>query len=348
MKNYLVTGGAGFIGSNFVEYIVQNKPNSHIIVLDKLTYAGNKENLKEVEDKIEFIQGDIKDRSVVEKIFSDYEIDYVVNFAAESHVDNSIADAQVFIETNVLGTQNLLEIAKEYWEIEQGEYKAGTKFIQVSTDEVYGSLGERGYFTESSSLQPSSPYSASKASADLIAQSYYKTYNFPVVISRCSNNYGPRQYPEKLIPVMIQNIIAAKKLPVYGDGTNIRDWIYVKDHVRALEEIVANGKKGEVYNIGANTEKKNLDIVRGIIDIIKELTIIEDKYKNILSIKSDNINYDLIEFVEDRLGHDWRYAIDNSKIKQELNWQPRVSFYEGLKHTVKWYLENQDWIEKVK
>ena len=341
MANYLVTGGAGFIGSNFVEYIIKQNKDHQVVVLDKLTYAGNKDNLAQVIDDIEFIKGDIQNKEIVESIFEEYKIDYVVNFAAESHVDNSIAEAQVFIETNVLGTQNLLEVARKHWQTEQGGYQSGVKFLQVSTDEVYGSLGESGYFNETSPLAPSSPYSASKASADLVAQSYYKTYDFPVVISRCSNNYGPKQYPEKLIPVMIHKIIAGEKLPVYGDGTNIRDWIHVIDHVRALQQIIVSGAVGEVYNVGANNEQQNLDIVRGLIDIIKELVITNDKYKQVLTTDVNNINYDLIEFVEDRPGHDWRYAIDSSKIKRDLNWQPQISFYEGLRETVRWYLKQR-------
>ena len=341
MSNYLITGGAGFIGSNFVEFISNNNSVEQLIVLDKLTYAGSKKNLAEVIDQIEFIEGDIADEEVVKSIFANYKINYVVNFAAELHVDNSIKNAQEFIKTNVLGTQNLLEIAKEEWQQGQFNYCSGAKFIQVSTDEVYGSLGEVGSFTETSSLNPSSPYSASKASADLIAQSYYQTYNFPVVISRCSNNFGPKQYPEKLIPVMINKIVAGEKLPVYGDGTNIRDWIHVLDHVKALQQIIANGSSGEVYNVGANNEQQNLDIVRGLIDIVKELVIKNDKYKAVLETDINNIDYDLIDFVEDRPGHDWRYAIDNSKIKHELNWQPQIPFYEGLKETVRWYLEQK-------
>ena len=341
MLNYLVTGGAGFIGSNFVEYIIKQNSDYKVLVLDKLTYAGNKENLQEVIDQIKFIQGDIKNKELVESIFEEYEIDYVVNFAAESHVDNSIEEAGVFIETNVKGTQTLLEVAKEYWQIKQGAYKDKAKFIQISTDEVYGSLGEEGYFTENSSLEPSSPYSASKASADLVAQSYYKTYDFPVIISRCSNNYGPKQHREKLIPLMIDHILAGEKLPLYGDGTNIRDWIYVKDHVRALKHIITQGKIGEVYNIGANNEQQNLDVVKGLIDIIKELVIRDNKYQKVLKTRINDINYSLIEFIKDRPGHDWRYAIDNSKIKEELDWQPQISFYEGLKKTVKWYLEQE-------
>ena len=341
MLNYLVTGGAGFIGSNFVEYIIKQNSDYKVLVLDKLTYAGNKENLQEVIDQIKFIQGDIKNKELVESIFEEYEIDYVVNFAAESHVDNSIEEAGVFIETNVKGTQTLLEVAKEYWQIKQGAYKDKAKFIQISTDEVYGSLGEEGYFDENSSLEPSSPYSASKASADLIAHSYYKTYEFPVIISRCSNNYGPKQHREKLIPLMIDHILAGEKLPLYGDGTNIRDWIYVKDHVRALKHIITQGKIGEVYNIGANNEQQNLDVVKGLIDIIKELVIRDNKYQKVLKTRINDINYSLIEFIKDRPGHDWRYAIDNSKIKEELDWQPQISFYEGLKKTVKWYLEQE-------
>jgi dTDP-glucose 4,6-dehydratase len=316
----LVTGGAGFIGSNFIKYMLKEHKDYKVINLDKLTYAGNLENLKDVENNSNyvFVKGDITDREIVGKIFSDG-IDYVVNFAAESHVDRSIEDPGIFLKTNVLGTQVLLDAAKKY---------GVKKYLQVSTDEVYGSLGETGYFTEQTSLSPNSPYSASKASADLLVRAYHHTFGIPVNITRCSNNYGPYQFPEKLIPLMIINALHGKELPVYGDGLNVRDWLYVEDHCRAIDLVLHKGKIGEVYNIGGNNEKANIEIVKLIL---KELNKPES----------------LIKYVKDRPGHDRRYAIDSSKIQNELGWKPTYNFDEGMKKTIRWYLDNEEWWEKI-
>jgi len=307
MKRYLVTGGAGFIGSNFIRYIHQNNPDISIINLDALTYAGKLENLSDIEegDRYQFIKGRIEN---VHKLDIG-PIDIIVHFAAESHVDRSIEDSRVFIETNVVGTQALLALAKE---------RNIEKFIHVSTDEVYGELGETGAFTEETPLSPNSPYSASKAGSDMLALSYYRTHGLPVCVTRCSNNYGPYQFPEKLIPLMLLNALKDKSLPVYGAGENIRDWIYVDDHVRAVECVIDKGKAGEVYNIGGETEIKNIDLVKRLL---KHL----DKPES------------LIKFVTDRLGHDFRYAIDCTKIKTELGWTPKVSFDDGLEKTIEWY-----------
>jgi len=315
----LVTGGAGFIGSNFIRYMIKNY-DYKIINLDKLTYAGNLENLKGIENhpNYRFIKGDIADRQLVDEIFKEG-IDFVVNFAAESHVDRSIEDPEIFLKTNVMGTQVLLDASKKY----------GTKkFIQISTDEVYGSLDNGGYFTEETPLSPNSPYSASKASADLLVRAYYKTYGLPVNITRCSNNYGPYQFPEKLIPLMIINALSDRELPVYGDGLNIRDWLYVEDHVRAIDMVLHRGRIGEVYNIGGNNERANIEVVKLIL---KELGKPES----------------LINFVKDRPGHDRRYAIDATKIKKELGWEPKVKFEDGIKMTIKWYIENKDWWQNI-
>ena len=318
LTHILVTGGAGFIGSNFIRYMLINNRDYKITNLDNLTYAGNIENLKEIENNINyrFIKGSINDKKLIQKILNQ-DIDYIINFAAESHVDRSINEPSVFINTNVLGTQVLLDCAKE---------KGIKKFIQISTDEVYGSIEGNGLFTERSPLNPSSPYSASKASADLMALSYYKTYNLPVIITRCSNNYGPYQFTEKLIPLMIIKAINNEKLPVYGDGMNIRDWIHVKDHCRAIETVLNKGKIGEIYNIGSNNEMKNIDIVKIILGELK-------KPKS------------LIEYVKDRPAHDKRYAVDNRKIIQDLNWRPMISFYKGIKDTIEWYKNNKWWWE---
>jgi dTDP-glucose 4,6-dehydratase len=316
----LVTGGAGFIGSNFIKYMRKEHKDYKIINLDKLTYAGNLENLEDIQDdpNYTFIKGDITDRDLIEEIFSKG-IDYAVNFAAESHVDRSIEDPSIFLKTNVLGTQVLLDAARKY---------GVKKYLQVSTDEVYGSLGDTGYFTEQTPLAPNSPYSASKASADLLVRAYHHTYGLPVNITRCSNNYGPYQFPEKLIPLMIINALHDKELPVYGDGLNIRDWLYVEDHCRAIDMVLHKGKIGEVYNIGGNNEKTNIEIVRLIL---KELSKPES----------------LIRFVKDRPGHDRRYAIDSSKIKKELGWKPLYNFDEGMKKTIDWYLNNEKWWSKI-
>lgn len=336
MKTYLVTGGAGFIGSNFVLYMLKKYDDIKIINIDKLTYAGNLENLKSVENNnnYEFVQSDICDAAIIGKIFSENEIDYVVNFAAESHVDRSISDPEIFVKTNVLGTVNLLNIAKNSWQIGNDEYKAGVKFLQVSTDEVYGSLGETGFFTESTPLDPHSPYSSSKASADLFVKAYADTYKFPVNITRCSNNYGPFQFPEKLIPLMINNTLSHKDLPIYGDGMQIRDWLYVEDHCKAIDMVIRDGKLGEVYNVGGHNERYNVVIVKTIIDYIKE---------NVDSAVGEH----MMKHVEDRKGHDRRYGIDPEKIKKDLGWFPETSFEVGIKKTIDWYLKNKEWMERV-
>ena len=383
MKTYLVTGAAGFIGTNFVKYMFEKYGRSiRIIVLDKLTYAGNIENIQEEIDskKIDFVKGDICNRELVEDIFSRYEIDYVVNFAAESHVDRSISNPQIFLETNILGTQNLLEVSKKFWSIGKDEngypvYKEGKKFLHISTDEVYGSLskdyteakelvlndkvkkvaegrknlktyGDK-FFTEETPLDPRSPYSASKTSSDMIVRAYAETYKFPMNITRCSNNYGPYQFPEKLIPLIIKNILEGKKLPVYGDGSNVRDWLYVKDHNKAVDMVINNGRLGEVYNIGGFNEEKNINIVKLTIDTIAKIMKEEPEYRKVLKTDVENISYDLISYVQDRLGHDARYAIDPEKIVTELGWYPETSFDKGIEQTIRWYLDNQEWIEKI-
>ncbi len=383
MKTYLVTGAAGFIGTNFVKYMLEKyREKIRIVVLDKLTYAGNIENIQEEIDskKIDFVKGDICNRELVEDIFSRYEIDYVVNFAAESHVDRSISNPQIFLETNILGTQNLLEVSKKFWSIGRDEngypiYKEGKKFLHISTDEVYGSLskdyteakelvlndrvkkvaegrknlktyGDK-FFTEETPLDPRSPYSASKTSSDMIVRAYAETYKFPMNITRCSNNYGPYQFPEKLIPLIIKNILEGKKLPVYGDGSNVRDWLYVKDHNKAVDMVINNGRLGEVYNIGGFNEEKNINIVKLTIDTIAKIMKEEPEYRRVLKTDVTKISYDLISYVQDRLGHDARYAIDPEKIVTELGWYPETSFDEGIEQTIRWYLDNQEWVEKV-
>ena len=320
MANILVTGGAGFIGSNFVRYMVEKYSDYHIINLDALTYCGNLENLKDIEDKdnYTFVKGDIRDKAIVNELVE--KSDYVINFAAESHVDRSIADPEIFIKSNVLGTQVLLNAAKEH---------GVEKYIQISTDEVYGTLGKTGYFTEDTPLQPNSPYSASKAGGDLIARAYHETFGLPVNITRCSNNYGPYQFPEKLIPLMISNALEDKKLPVYGDGKNVRDWLHVHDHCSAIDLVLHDAKPGEVYNIGGNNEKQNIEIVKLILGELGK-------------------DESLIEFVTDRLGHDRRYAIDSTKIQEELSWKPEYTFEVGIRKTIQWYLDNQDWMSQVK
>lgn len=335
MKTYLVTGGAGFIGSNFVIYMLQKYKDIKIINLDMLTYAGNLENLKAVEGSpnYTFIQGDICDRELVGKIFKDYEVDYVVNFAAESHVDRSIREPEVFVKTNVLGTVNLLNCAKEAW-LQGEQWKPGVKFLQVSTDEVYGSLGETGFFLEETPLDPHSPYSASKASSDFMVKAYGDTYKMPINITRCSNNYGPYQFPEKLIPLIINNCLNKKPIPVYGDGMNIRDWLYVEDHCKAIDMVVNMGKLGEVYNVGGHNERTNITIVKTIIDYLN---------KNV----DKEITEALITYVEDRKGHDRRYGIDPSKIKEALGWEPDTAFEVGIIKTIEWYLNNKQWMEAV-
>ncbi|WP_236896261.1 dTDP-glucose 4,6-dehydratase [Clostridium beijerinckii] len=335
MKTYLITGGAGFIGSNFIQYIF-NKSREKILVIniDKLTYAGNLDNLRSVEslENYKFIKGDICDAEILQEIFENFDIDCIVNFAAESHVDRSIEDPSIFIKTNILGTQTLLDISKKYWKIND-DFREGKKFIQISTDEVYGSLGKEGYFTEKTSIDPHSPYSASKASADLIVKSYYDTYKMPINITRCSNNYGPYQFPEKLIPLIINNCLNERYIPVYGDGKNIRDWLHVEDHCRAIDLVINKGVIGEVYNIGGNNEKENVQIVKYIISVLKN--------------KGLSVSEELIRYVEDRKGHDRRYAIDSTKIKENLGFKPSLSFEDGMLKTLEWYLNNKMWLDKV-
>lgn len=335
MKTYLVTGGAGFIGSNFVIYMLGKYSDIKIVNLDKLTYAGNLENLKAIENNKNhiFVQGDICDKEVVENLFKEYDIDYVVNFAAESHVDRSIKEPEIFAKTNVLGTVNLLNVAKNAWETETG-FKAGVKYLQVSTDEVYGSLGETGYFVEETPLDSHSPYSSSKAGADLMVKAYADTFKMPVNITRCSNNYGPFQFPEKLIPLLINNCLNHKDLPVYGDGLNIRDWLYVEDHCKAIDMVINSGRLGEVYNVGGHNERTNMQIVKTVIEYLHESV---DK----------EITEALIKYVEDRKGHDKRYGIDPVKIKDELGWYPETTFEVGIKKTIQWNLDNKDWMNNV-
>jgi dTDP-glucose 4,6-dehydratase len=315
----LVTGGAGFIGSNFIHYLFNRYPQIKVVNLDLLTYAGNPDNLKDLADNpnYRFVKGDIADATVVDKVIK--EVDYVVNFAAESHVDRSIEDPSVFIRTNVMGTQVLLDAVKKH------EVK---RYLQVSTDEVYGSLGPTGYFTEETPIAPNSPYSASKASADLLVRAYSETYGLPVLITRCSNNYGPYQFPEKLIPFFIKRLLNDQPVPIYGDGLNVRDWLHVEDHCCAIDTVLQKGKPGEVYNIGGNNEKANMEITKLILSSLN---------------KPEN----MIEYVKDRLGHDRRYAIDSSKIQKELGWIPQNSFEDGIKQTIAWYIENRQWWENL-
>ncbi len=326
MKEILVTGGCGFIGSNFIHYICSNYSDIRLINLDKLTYAGNIENLSDIEkeDCYTFVKGDISDRSFVNSLFNEHDFDAVFHFAAESHVDRSITVPEIFVTTNVLGTQVLLEAAKNKWK----ERYDAKRFIHVSTDEVYGSLGPDGCFKETTPLAPNSPYSASKAGSDFLVRAYCKTYGFPGIITRCSNNYGPYQYPEKLIPLMIANALDNKPLPVYGDGKNVRDWLFVNDHCHALKTVLEKGRIGEVYNIGGSNEWHNVDIVKKVLSILEKPE-------------------DLISFVPDRPGHDRRYAIDASKIKSELGWKPSVTFEQGIEIIVKWYLDNKEWWRKL-
>lgn len=336
MKTYLVTGGAGFIGSNFVIYMLNRYDDVKIINVDKLTYAGNLENLKSVENNpnYSFVQADICDKAAISKIFSENEVDYVVNFAAESHVDRSISNPEIFVKTNVEGTVNMLQCAKEAWTVGDDRYKEGVKYLQVSTDEVYGTLGETGYFTETTPLDPHSPYSSSKASADLFVKAFGDTYKFPINITRCSNNYGPFQFPEKLIPLIMNNTLKHKDLPVYGDGMQIRDWLFVEDHCKAIDMVIRDGKLGEVYNVGGHNEKPNIFIVKSIIEYIKE---------NV----DNTVGEHMIKHVTDRKGHDRRYGIDPQKIKDALGWYPETTFEVGIKKTMKWYLDNMDWVSNV-
>ena len=363
METYLVTGAAGFIGANFIKYMLAKYTDRQIVVLDLLTYAGN---LGTIADDIDgkrciFVKGDICDRELADRLFATYSFNYVVNFAAESHVDRSIENPQLFLQTNILGTQNLLDAARRAWVTGKGEdgypvWRTDVRFHQVSTDEVYGSLDAEGYFTETTPLDPRSPYSASKTSADLFVKAYAETYKMPVSITRCSNNYGPYHFPEKLIPLVIKNILEGKPLPVYGNGTNVRDWLYVEDHCKAIDLVLHRGRTGEVYNVGGHNEKQNIEIVRLIIQTIRQLMTEDPAYRQVLKKKElgedglpriDWINDDLITFVRDRLGHDQRYAIDPTKITNELGWTPETSFEVGIVKTVRWYLENQAWVEAI-
>ncbi len=383
MKKYLITGAAGFIGANFLKYILNKHKDIFVVILDKLTYAGNLKNIEEeLKDKrVEFIKGDICNNELIENIFSKYNIDYVVNFAAESHVDRSIENPKLFLETNILGIPTLLDIAKKFWTIGKDEkgypvYKDGKKYLQVSTDEVYGSLKKdilegkelifndsdldillenRGevktfgtkFFTEDNPLSPKSRYSTSKASADMLVIAYMETYHMPINITRCSNNYGAYQFPEKLIPLIINNVLHGKELPVYGDGMNVRDWLYVEDHCKGIDIVLEKGRLGEIYNIGGFNEETNINIVKLIIDTISRIMKNEVEYRKILKTELENINYNLITYVQDRLGHDARYAIDPSKIVKELGWYPETPFVIGIEKTIRWYLDNQEWLENI-
>jgi len=353
-RTYLVTGGAGFIGSNYVKYLLSHYDDVRIVILDALTYAGYYGTIADEVDNIRcfFVKGNICDRPLVSDLFETYGIDVVVNFAAESHVDRSIEDPRLFLETNILGTQTLMDVARRFWTtgVDDNGYPSWrdrVRFHQVSTDEVYGSLGTTGYFTETTPLDPRSPYSASKTAADLLVKAYVETYKFPATITSCSNNYGPYHFPEKLIPLLIKNILEGRKLPVYGDGTNVRDWLYVEDHCKAIELVIRQGRPGEVYNVGGHNEKQNIEIVKLLIDTMKQLLTSEPAYQSALKTDLATINYDLITFVRDRLGHDKRYAIDPSKMQQELGWSPETSFEQGILKTVKWYLEHQSWVDAV-
>lgn len=333
-RNILITGGAGFIGSHVVELFVKNYPNDNIYNLDILTYAGNLTNLSEVESasNYKFIKADICDYNEMCVVFSKYKIDGVIHLAAESHVDRSIDNPFEFAQTNVMGTLSLLQAAKNYW---KGDYK-GKLFYHISTDEVYGSLDNGGYFVETTPYDPKSPYSAAKASSDHFVRAYHNTFGLPIIISNCSNNYGPKQFPEKLIPLFINNIRCGKNLPIYGKGENVRDWLYVVDHARAIDTIFHGGRVGETYNIGGFNEWKNVDIVHKLIEVTDKLLG-----------RADGASSSLITYVTDRAGHDMRYAIDSTKLKEELGWEPSLQFEEGIEKTVKWYLENQSWLDNV-
>lgn len=383
MKKYLVTGAAGFIGANFVKYILKKWNNNvEVVILDDLTYAGNLMTIKnEIEqDNVTFIKGDIGNRDLVTDIIAKYDPHYIVNFAAESHVDRSITNPRLFLETNILGTQNLLDCARNAWfegkdDNGKNKYKDGCRFLQISTDEVYGSLSKdfddaqpllvsdevkrviegrddlktfgTKFFTEETPLAPRSPYSAAKTGADLIVLAYHETYGMPINITRCSNNYGPYHFPEKLIPLIIKNILEGKKLPVYGKGENVRDWLYVEDHAKAIDMVLRQGKLGEVYNVGGFNEEQNINIVKTVIATIARIMNEEPQYQSLLTCKVEDINNDLISFVADRPGHDMRYAIDPTKIAVELGWYPETPFNIGIEKTIRWYLDNQSWVESV-
>lgn len=383
MKKYLVTGAAGFIGANFVKYLLKKWGNDvEIVILDALTYAGNPLTIKEEMElpNVTFVKGDIGDRELVGRLIAKHDPDYIVNFAAESHVDRSITNPRLFLETNILGTQNMLDCAREAWltgKDAQGHntYRDGKKYLQISTDEVYGSLSKdfdearplevaeevarviegrknlktfgKKFFTEETPLSPRSPYSAAKTGADLITQAYHETYGLPVNITRCSNNYGPYHFPEKLIPLIIKNILEGKPLPVYGKGENVRDWLYVEDHAKAIDMVLREGRTGEVYNVGGFNEEQNINIVRLVIDTIARIMREEPRYQSLLKCKIDDINEGLITYVTDRPGHDMRYAIDPSKIAVELGWYPETPFTVGIEKTIRWYLDNQEWVDSV-
>lgn len=383
MKKYLVTGAAGFIGANFVKYILKKWNNNvEVVILDDLTYAGNLMTIKnEIEqDNVTFIKGDIGNRDLVTDIIAKYAPHYIVNFAAESHVDRSITNPRLFLETNILGTQNLLDCVRNAWfegkdDNGKNKYKDGCRFLQISTDEVYGSLSKdfddaqpllvsdevkrviegrddlktfgTKFFTEDTPLAPRSPYSAAKTGADLIVLAYHETYGMPINITRCSNNYGPYHFPEKLIPLIIKNILEGKKLPVYGKGENVRDWLYVEDHAKAIDMVLHQGKLGEVYNVGGFNEEQNINIVKTVIATIARIMNEEPQYQSLLTCKVEDINNDLISFVADRPGHDMRYAIDPTKIAVELGWYPETPFNIGIEKTIRWYLDNQSWVESV-
>ena len=344
MRTYLVTGGAGFIGSNYIHYMFRKYGDGiRIINADALTYAGNPENLKDLEGNPNyvFVKADICDPEAIGAIFAENDIDRVVHFAAESHVDRSIRDPLAFVRANVLGTANMLNCARKAWEREDGTYPEGKKFLHVSTDEVYGSLPEEGgYFYETTPYAPHSPYSASKAGSDMLVRAFMDTYHFPANITNCSNNYGPYQFPEKLIPLMINNALQGKKLPVYGDGKNVRDWLYVEDHAKAIDMVQEKGRLFETYNIGGHNEKQNIEIVKTIIEVLREELSDDDPRKA-------HVTEDLITYVEDRKGHDRRYAIAPDKIREEVGWEPETMFREGIRKTIRWYFEHPEWMEHV-
>ncbi|MDE7411275.1 MAG: dTDP-glucose 4,6-dehydratase [Paramuribaculum sp.] len=382
-KKYFITGGAGFIGANFVKYLIASYGNDvEVLIADSLTYAANLDTIATElgRDNVSLLKADIRDADAMEQALKDFNPDYMVNFAAETHVDRSVTGPRIFVETNVLGTHTLLEAARKAWGRGVGKdgdyvYAPGKRFLQISTDEVYGSLEKNcpdgmpidmlagldrvvsgrerpvaygtEFFTEVSPLSPRSPYSASKTSADLMVMAYFHTYKLPVNITRCSNNYGPYQFPEKLIPLVINNLMEGKKLPVYGAGENVRDWLYVEDHARAVDMVLNNGRPGEIYNVGGFNERRNIDIVKLIIDIVKEAVSENKAYCELLKTMPEHLTYDLIEYVRDRPGHDMRYAINPAKIAAELGWYPTVTFREGIVRTVRWYLDNPEWIKKV-
>lgn len=383
MKKYLVTGAAGFIGANFVKYLLKKWGNDvEIVILDALTYAGNPLTIKyEMEmNNVTFVRGDIGDRELVSELIAKHDPDYIVNFAAESHVDRSITNPRLFLETNILGTQNMLDCARQAWfegKDANGHniYRQGKKYLQISTDEVYGSLSKdfdnahplevsdevrrviegrdnlqtfgKNFFTETTPLAPRSPYSAAKTGADLITLAYHETYGLPINITRCSNNYGPYHFPEKLIPLIIKNILEGKPLPVYGKGENVRDWLYVEDHAKAIDMVLHNGRIGEVYNVGGFNEEQNINIVKLVIEKIARIMREEPQYQSLLKCNIDDINEGLITYVTDRPGHDMRYAIDPTKIAVELGWYPETPFTVGIEKTIRWYLDNQEWVESV-